>query len=251
MNMQAPKPFGPTSAGVGASPKRKEDDALLRGKGHFTADDIPAGALRMVVARSAFASADFTIDNLDDVKVMDGVQLLLTAADLTEYGDLPCEALRKQKDGSEMNAADIPLLAKGRACHVGDALAIVIADTEQQAADAAEALDVTYGVALRFLDERLIIRGEGVYQRDNSEALQNEDFQGEVAVEVRLTPDVSLEVFYRRENELLVGESIGGTTYGAYGAGLSYQTEFTSWPGLLGTLVDEAQTGQDNAAQSQ
>ncbi|MEL6443531.1 MAG: translocation/assembly module TamB domain-containing protein [Bacteroidota bacterium] len=114
-----------------------------------------------------------------------------------------------------------------------------------------EALDVTYGVALRFLDERLIIRGEGVYQRDNSEALQNEDFQGEVAVEVRLTPDVSLEVFYRRENELLVGESIGGTTYGAYGAGLSYQTEFTSWPGLLGTLVDEAQTGQDNAAQSQ
>ncbi|MEO1074902.1 MAG: hypothetical protein AAFX41_02925, partial [Bacteroidota bacterium] len=70
-------------------------------------------------------------------------------------------------------------------------------------------------------------------------------------VEVRLTPDVSLEVFYRRENELLVGESIGGTTYGAYGAGLSYQTEFTSWPGLLGTLVDEAQTGQDNAAQSQ
>ena len=98
----------------------------------------------MVVARSAFASADFTIDNLDDVKVMDGVQLLLTAADLTEYGDLPCEALRKQKDGSEMNAADIPLLAKGRACHVGDALAIVIADTEQQAADAAEALDVTY-----------------------------------------------------------------------------------------------------------
>ncbi|MEO0496098.1 MAG: xanthine dehydrogenase family protein molybdopterin-binding subunit [Pseudomonadota bacterium] len=144
MNMQAPKSFGPTSSGVGASPKRKEDDALLRGKGHFTADDIPAGALRMVVARSAFASADFTIDNLDDVKAMDGVQLLLTAADLTQYGDLPCEALRKQKDGSEMNAADIPLLAKGRACHVGDALAIVVADTEQQATDAAEALDVTY-----------------------------------------------------------------------------------------------------------
>ncbi|MEM8600881.1 MAG: translocation/assembly module TamB domain-containing protein, partial [Bacteroidota bacterium] len=111
-----------------------------------------------------------------------------------------------------------------------------------------EALDVTYGVALRFLDERLIIRGEGVYQRDNSDALQNEDFQGEVAVEVKLTPDVSLEVFYRRENELLVGESIGGTTFGAYGAGLSYQTEFTSWPGLLGTLVDEAQSDPDNAA---
>ncbi|MEM1364220.1 MAG: xanthine dehydrogenase family protein molybdopterin-binding subunit [Pseudomonadota bacterium] len=144
MNMQAPKSFGATSAGVGANVKRKEDDALLRGNGHFTADDIPVGALRMVVARSAFASADFSIANLDDVKAMDGVRMVLTAADLTQYGDLPCEAMRKQKDGSEMNGADIPLLAKGRACYVGDALAIVIADTEQQANDAAEALDVDY-----------------------------------------------------------------------------------------------------------
>ncbi|MEN0088651.1 MAG: hypothetical protein AAF737_09480, partial [Pseudomonadota bacterium] len=79
MNMQAPKSFGAPSSGIGASAKRKEDDTLLRGRGHFTADDIPASALRMVVARSAFASADFTIGNLDDVRAMDGVQLVLTA----------------------------------------------------------------------------------------------------------------------------------------------------------------------------
>ncbi|MEO0637445.1 MAG: xanthine dehydrogenase family protein molybdopterin-binding subunit [Pseudomonadota bacterium] len=139
MNMQAPKSFG-----LGASAHRKEDDALLRGRGRFTADDIPADALRMVVVRSPFASVDFSIANLDEVKVLDGVQLVLTADDLTAYGDLPCEALRKQKDGSEMNGADIPLLAKVRASYVGDAIAIIVAETEQLAADAAEALDVDY-----------------------------------------------------------------------------------------------------------
>ncbi|MEM8560284.1 MAG: translocation/assembly module TamB domain-containing protein, partial [Bacteroidota bacterium] len=115
-----------------------------------------------------------------------------------------------------------------------------------------EDIDLTYGLALRFLDERLIIRGEGLYQRDNSEALQTDDFQGEVAVEVKLTPDVSLEVFYRRENELLIGEAVGGTTFGAYGAGLSYQTEFASWPSLLGALIGAPEApAADNASDVQ
>src|SRR5690606_12245596 len=59
--------------------------------------------------------------------------------------------------------------------------------------------DLTYGVALRFLDERLVIRGEGVYQQLANQPA-NEGLRGEVAVEVKLTPAVALEVFYRRES---------------------------------------------------
>ena len=92
----------------------------------------------------------------------------------------------------------------------------------------AEALDVTYGVALRFLDERLVLRGEGLYQRDA--AGQSADpLQGEVAAELRLSDEVSIEVFARREGDPLVGEGVAADPYGTVGAGVTYRAEFASW----------------------
>lgn len=92
--------------------------------------------------------------------------------------------------------------------------------------------DLTYGVALRLLDQRLIIRGEGVYhQLENTPAY--EALQGEVVVELRLSNDVSVEVFYRREGDLLMGSGIAGALTAAYGAGVNYQAEFTGWRRLL------------------
>ena len=91
-------------------------------------------------------------------------------------------------------------------------------------------LDLTYGVALRLLDERLIIRGEGVYQgsggsTDNVRTTQ-QSLQGEFVVEIRLSPSVSVEVFYRREGDALTSNA---TLTNTTGAGFSYQTEFPSW----------------------
>jgi carbon-monoxide dehydrogenase large subunit len=139
MNMSAPKSFG-----IGASALRKEDDSLLKGEGRFTADDIPAGSLRMVVLRSAYANARFVLNGLDDVRAMPGVQLVLTSDDLTEFGDVPCDGLAKQKDGTKVVTKDIPLLARGHAKYVGDALCVVVAATQIEAEDAAEAIDVDY-----------------------------------------------------------------------------------------------------------
>ncbi|NNF59183.1 MAG: hypothetical protein HKN04_13190 [Rhodothermaceae bacterium] len=98
--------------------------------------------------------------------------------------------------------------------------------------------DLTYGVALRLLDERLVIRGEGLYQQLENRPT-DAGLQGEVAIEVRLTPAVSLEVFYRRESELLGGTTVGTTPYGAYGAGLSYEAQFTSWHRVLRRLLGQ------------
>ncbi len=102
--------------------------------------------------------------------------------------------------------------------------------------DAFQRFDLTYGVALRLLDERLVIRGEGVYQQYENQTSGGE-LQGEVAVEVRLSNSVSLEVFYRRESELLGGTSVGTTPYGAYGAGISFERDFTSWRSVLRGLL--------------
>jgi hypothetical protein len=95
-------------------------------------------------------------------------------------------------------------------------------------------LDVTYGVALRLLDERLIIRGEGVYTGANASAgAAQPDLQGEFTVEVKLNPRVSVQVFYRREGDVLAeNTALTNTT----GAGISYQTEFPTWRSFLHRL---------------
>ena len=91
-------------------------------------------------------------------------------------------------------------------------------------------LDIIYGVALRLLNERLVIRGEGVYTGDDPEERQVEGPQGEFVVEVRLTSRISAEVFFRRSgDELTRGQTYTQST----GAGLSYQTEFPTWKVLF------------------
>lgn len=95
-------------------------------------------------------------------------------------------------------------------------------------------LDVTYGVALYLLDERLVIRGQGVYETAESQTT-SDNLQGKITVEVRLNQSVSVEVFYRREDEIL--ETISSTAP-SYGAGVSYQTEFTSWSAFLNRRLE-------------
>ena len=93
--------------------------------------------------------------------------------------------------------------------------------------ESAQDLDVTYGVALRLLNERLIIRGEGVYQgaRSTDDVRTTDGLQGEFVVEIRVGPRVSVEVFFRRESDILETTQLTNTA----GVGLSYQTEFESW----------------------
>lgn len=99
--------------------------------------------------------------------------------------------------------------------------------------ESAQDLDVTYGVALRLLNERLIIRGEGVYQgaRSTENIRTSDGLQGEFVVEIRVGPKVSVEVFFRRESDILETTQLTNTA----GVGISYQTEFESWRSIIRT----------------
>lgn len=90
--------------------------------------------------------------------------------------------------------------------------------------------EVTYGVALYLLDQRLVIRGQGVYQ--NELTAEQPDLEGEFEVEIRLSPNISVSVFLRREGDLLAENTLTSTR----GAGLSYQTQFSSWSRLWNRL---------------
>jgi aerobic carbon-monoxide dehydrogenase large subunit len=130
--------------GVGQPHVRVEDPSLLTGHGRYLADRMPEGALRAVVVRSPHAHANFKIATTDAVRGLPGVRLVLTAAEISQYGPVPCQGVVKPVDEEKMWQPPYPLLAGGRVRHVGDAVAFIVADTLDAARDAAEALEVDW-----------------------------------------------------------------------------------------------------------
>ncbi|WP_407188810.1 xanthine dehydrogenase family protein molybdopterin-binding subunit [Bradyrhizobium centrosematis] len=130
----------PIKFGVGQSVLRKEDDALIRGKGRYTDDYAPQAALRCLMLRSPHAHAKYTID-ASRARGLPGVALILTADDVGDLGNLPC-LFNLETD--PFTGPPYPILAKDEVRHVGDAVAFVVAETIDQARDAIEAIDVKW-----------------------------------------------------------------------------------------------------------
>src|SRR5580765_1141200 len=130
----------PIKFGVGQSVRRKEDDALIRGKGRYTDDVAPQPAMHALVLRSPHAHAKFTID-VSKARGLPGVGVILTAADVGGLGDLPC-LFNLEVD--PFTGPPYPILPKDEVRHVGDAVAFVVADSVDHARDAIEAIDVKW-----------------------------------------------------------------------------------------------------------
>ena len=131
----------PTKFGISQSIARKEDDALIRGRGRYVADIAPPGMLNAVVLRSPHAHARFRITDAAAARAISGVHLVLTAPDVAGLGGLPCVAI---PEGVAIDAPPYPILARDEVRHVGDAVAFIVADTIDQAKDAAEAIAIDW-----------------------------------------------------------------------------------------------------------
>ena len=127
----------PMKFGVGQPVLRKEDEALLRGNGRYVGDHAPDGVLHATVLRSPHAHASFRFTDLSAARAKPGVRLVLTAEDLADLGPLPCMI---ELPDTKIAVPPYPVLAREVARHVGDAIAFVVADTLDQARDAAEAI---------------------------------------------------------------------------------------------------------------
>jgi carbon-monoxide dehydrogenase large subunit len=130
----------PIKFGVGQSVLRKEDDALIRGKGRYTDDHAPQDSLHALVLRSPHAHAKFTID-ASRARGLPGVAAILTAEDVEDLGSLPC-LFNFEVD--PFTGPPYPILAKDEVRHVGDAVAFVVAETIDHARDAIEAIEVKW-----------------------------------------------------------------------------------------------------------
>jgi carbon-monoxide dehydrogenase large subunit len=122
--------------------KRREDPALLTGESRFVADLHVPGALHTALVRSPVAHARITSIDLSAALAKPGVVAAYTGADLeAEWaGPLPCGWPVTE----DMKSPDHLPVAVGKVCYVGDAVAVVLAHTEYQAHDGADAVVVDY-----------------------------------------------------------------------------------------------------------
>jgi carbon-monoxide dehydrogenase large subunit len=131
---------------IGKPLQRREDYRFLTGAGQYTDDVVLPGQTFGYFLRSPHAHARIkSIDTSKAAKAA-GVVQIFTGADLAEakVGGLPCGWLIHSKDGSPMKEPPHPVLAQGKVRHVGDQVALIVAETALQAKDAAELIEVDY-----------------------------------------------------------------------------------------------------------
>tara|TARA_R110002020_G_scaffold65998_9_gene173799 strand:- start:2342 stop:4738 length:2397 start_codon:yes stop_codon:yes gene_type:complete len=132
--------------GIGARVARKEDKRFITGKGKYTDDMVVPGMRHAHFVRSPHAHAKILSIDTTAAEKMPGVIGILNGAQLAEdaIGNIICGWMIHSKDGSPMNMGVWRPLAQDTVRYVGDAIAIVVADTKAQARDAAEAVLIEY-----------------------------------------------------------------------------------------------------------
>jgi carbon-monoxide dehydrogenase large subunit len=131
---------------VGQSARRVEDPRLLQGLGRYSDDVNLTRQAYAVVVRSPHAHARLDAVDVSQAAKASGVLAVLTGADVAAdgLGDLPSDGGRKRRDGSAAFTTPRPALARERVRHVGDPVALVVAETREGALDAAERLRIDY-----------------------------------------------------------------------------------------------------------
>lgn len=126
---------------IGQAVKRVEDRRFLTGRGRYVDDCAPADALVAVFLRSGHAHGRIRMLDVAPALAMPGVRAILTASDIAgKLGTLPCGWLVHSRDGSPMKAPPRPLLADGVVRHVGEAVAMVLAEDTATAGAARDAI---------------------------------------------------------------------------------------------------------------
>jgi carbon-monoxide dehydrogenase large subunit len=133
---------------IGKPLERKEDYRLLVGRGTYTDDINRPNQVHAHILRSPHASARIQSIDAAAAKGAPGVVGVFTGADVAaaKVGGIPCGWQITNKDGSKMVEPPHPMIAQGRVHHVGDPVAVVLAETRAQAKAAANLIEVGWDV---------------------------------------------------------------------------------------------------------
>ena len=130
---------------VGQPVKRFEDPKLITGHGVFVDDITLPDMLHAAVLRSPYAHARIRSIDISAARNLPGVVAILTGADIAGIlPDIPTRAMTGERAMDELRPPEHPLLAKDKACYVGQAVALVVAQHPSIASDAVELISVDY-----------------------------------------------------------------------------------------------------------
>ncbi len=147
---------------IGQPIRRKEDERLLTGRGKFSDDFHLPNQAQAVMVRSPYPHAQIANIDGERTKRLPGVLGVFTGKDCAAdgLGDIPHSPLPKTKndlkltgpDGSDVFIGPHMLLPTDKVRHVGEAIAMVVAETKAQALDGAEAIEIKYKLLPHNLD---------------------------------------------------------------------------------------------------
>ena len=145
---------------IGKSVKRVEDNRLLKGEGRYTDDFNMPNQTFAVYVRSPHAHANLVSVDISAAKAMDGVINVFTGKDIKDAGIVGsiCGWQVDFKNGDTMKEPGHPILAVDKVRHVGDAVALVIAEDIGTAKDAAGAVEVNYDVLDAIVDPKAAVK---------------------------------------------------------------------------------------------
>src|SRR2546427_25161 len=154
MNAAVRAPF------IGRPVERKEDYRFLTGTGQYTDDITLPQQTYACFLRSPHAHAAIRSIDTSAARSAPGVLAIFTAKDLAGVGGLPCGWLIKSIDGSPMKEPKHPVLAEDKVRHVGDQVALVVAESVAQAKAAAALIEVDYEVLPAVVDTATAARAK-------------------------------------------------------------------------------------------
>jgi aerobic carbon-monoxide dehydrogenase large subunit len=137
---------------IGQSVVRREDHRFLTGNGQYTDDITLHGQTYGVFLRSPHAHATIKSLTTSAAAAAPGVLAIFTGEHFKAVGGLPCGWLINNVDGTPMKEPKHPVLANGKVRYVGDRIALVVAETLEQAKAARDMIEVEYDVHSAVID---------------------------------------------------------------------------------------------------
>ena len=151
---------------IGSKLERKEDKRFLTGKGNYTADINLVNQTYASFVRSPHARAKINKIDISKAEKSPGVVKILTGEDLAKdkIGGLIAGWKIVSQDGKDMKVPPHPPLANDTVNYVGDHVAIVIAETLEQAKNAADLVNVSYKIKKAVVNTKEAMNSEAIYE---------------------------------------------------------------------------------------
>ncbi|HVZ42569.1 MAG TPA: xanthine dehydrogenase family protein molybdopterin-binding subunit [Ramlibacter sp.] len=209
MDLTTPTGAGVARFGSGQAVRRIEDEGLLRGEGRYTDDLVPQGQLRVVFVRSPYPHARIVSVDIEAARGMPGVVHVATGAELHAAGakPIPGNPAFRRADGPGVTSPR-RVLAHERVRFVGEPVAAVVAETLQQARDAAEAVFVDYEELPHVTDMADAVSGKAVLAEGAPDNIAAEMRYGDAKATAAAFDRARHRVAMRIENQRVVALSI-------------------------------------------